>query len=1847
METNISKILQQLSTTLLMIVFFQTSYSEASFQSFIEMRDGYFYNPSEDLSWVPLGIAYQTWNRPLGVWQSFDQLDYDLDEMVKMGANCIRVDFVWQHIEEKGDNLFSWDNYDYLIRACRQRGLRLIPLIGYQWPPRWFPDNLYTKHPPSYDGEGIFHSERWQSDIMSFEHPDARQQYVEYIRAVCGRYRDEKTIVAWVLGNEYGYLGLWSLLLDGYDDYSEAAFRKWAKKKYKTVDAMNIAWGTDYTHFEPFEENNLSGNLKEIRILSLMKEFKQFGPAGAQWADMIQWREDSVAEFVSLGVKAAREVDQNHLLTYSTVGMQWGEEDWRYHAEDRGKITAACERIGAPLDFFSVNNYPWAILGHESQNGHWGISFTKAVTGLPVMYSETGFTSSETLWPGMNEQKQGELARNSLIEGLIAGAVGVHLFTWQDRPYITDREKGFGIVSSDRRVKQSFWAIRDTYNALEQADISRLLAGSRDPEPDVAFLWTSANDSQYNRYEAEMQQIAGALERLGYEPGFIDIHDLASGAFSNFRVLFLPRNMRVEEIVPGTDKGVMEFIRTEVIPTGIHVVAGADLPGMQNQNGIEITTFEREIDAIFGVDASYRDGYETPQRWGEATFRHWRQIKVEFTDDFLDHYSYCPKTWKYNSALGITDGSILATMDILVNSGFEDSITNIAPWNISDSNSRVEIIVDSGLQLEGNNMLQISGAVEMKAPVFEAVPGRRYEVSAFFRTNGDRPFNNNQQAYIELRWLNYDQHQSLGVKRSEILTANASSVDWQRFTAVGVAPDDVYFGQCVIKMIGQGSGILYVDNFQQSPALIVKDHGTAKAALFAFAPGDLSPDGDSDDNKLPDILPWKWRYDIFGALVRDYFGVAPKFEVLGENAHLCLAEYRILADGSTLWQIKNYSDGDLKVQDDNAKYSENFRRFPERESDLSNQTFTIRSMLFSGKTVEALIEGRILRKISDDSISIDLSPNGTEILHVYSSSEEKAVIRIADFPATVRGGESRQVVVKFDPSTSNATVINLVFFGIDNAGREVIRKAYPEEMKDEGYQSCWIWIPEPDLGNPEFTSDPNLVKYYIQAYLEDSKGNKITESIPAETRLEWGVNPITLPSHVTTGQTVLIEYEWENLPEQLAWQTTPIRRNEVFPGRIALFRSTKTEQQFPGHYKRINQVADWLESMGYSSGNPLKISFDNVEVIGQFRETFEDAANVVWSREAGAANWMIENGALRVSRIGNDDNIVLLGNSEYEDFTIQADIIYDEPGPYFNAAELYCRYIDRDNFYKVGIYNFYGSWRIKATARVEGRNESEQWLYTFSKDDKPQVGECMHLKVDVTGEIFVVSFNGKVLGGASENDPCFSDGNLKAGRIGLGTQAAQLGIWEPQRGYYFIDDDEYPPASREPGETPRLLELDWGYLREFFSTLILPSTFIMSDTEISNIRYWLCCGSNSLIVTNGGAGKIDQFGMFKPDRIVDLLGVTSNLTEQGGFGIMKIGGEEHYITRDYPLEVEFPVSVGNSAYREISSGSALGRMTSETETIPAIIINQPIDSNPDAPAKVVTFNFAIDQDDQLMESLGLVAKRLFEWARNQAYRMRIELKYDQGLATNDYDLTFLTIDEWITRGSGETSLALDIPAKMMTGTEYYWVLYPYVWDSDDAWNARCGYYTSLDDSPQTHVYVIGKHGPMFPVYTDWGLPASGADIYVWPDNDYSTMLDAKYTGTTAPEGNETCRMTTSAYKGYGGWGVFSIYPDDNQPKLMDMTDFAGGHISFYAKSDRTLENSIKIEIEGPRGFKSVPIRLDSVNTEWQVYKIPISSFKNIDLRNIFGLFLITYEGSRTECYVDDVWWLGFSREITP
>src|SRR6185437_14012555 len=65
----------------------------------LEIRDGYFWDPIEVRYFIPRGIAYQTWNPPVGANQSFAQIDYDLLEFKKMYANSVRCEFVWNQVQ--------------------------------------------------------------------------------------------------------------------------------------------------------------------------------------------------------------------------------------------------------------------------------------------------------------------------------------------------------------------------------------------------------------------------------------------------------------------------------------------------------------------------------------------------------------------------------------------------------------------------------------------------------------------------------------------------------------------------------------------------------------------------------------------------------------------------------------------------------------------------------------------------------------------------------------------------------------------------------------------------------------------------------------------------------------------------------------------------------------------------------------------------------------------------------------------------------------------------------------------------------------------------------------------------------------------------------------------------------------------------------------------------------------------------------------------------------------------------------------------------------------------------------------------------------------------------------------------------------------------------------------------------------------------------------------------------------------------------------------------------------------------------------------------------------------------
>ncbi len=639
-------------------------------EGFLQIRHGYFWDPVAGDYFIPRGVAYQLWNPPVGANQSFEQVDYDLLEFKKLHANSVRAEMTWGQVQI-GPDQYDWSKPDHLIQQAEQLGLKLFIIIGYQYPPAWFPTNrlginnqglradvvqcladstpanalnclhlatalaLQSTNSPTVltqvltclvtgakagsvsniirSLQATLTTEQLNanlpylvSDVINYEDPQAQAAYQQYIAAVTGRYRGSPAIGAWILGNEYAYFDLWEdrnlypvHRFLGYDSLSQESFHNYLQALYQNdIAALNTNWQTSYSSFA------------EV-LMPLEYPPNRLFPG---YQDLLQWRKQSIGNFVALGAVAARQADPNHLCTYSMVGGIFTGQDANFTCEDAQAIVAACASAGAPLDFWSLNNYGWAEMGSELRSIAFGIGKYQAQSGLPVMISETGYSSTEDLFDydsltgiSYSGARQPKALPSTLWESLLAGAIGVHFFTWNDRGLFTQgyfyRERGFGMVQENRLPKPAaagqavYDHIKAMFLQMENLRLEHLLGGSSNPPPNVQLFWSTNGDMVWPRANQENAMIWGLLKRLGYQPGIIGDAAFESGAATNAPVLLLSRCV---QMAPRH----LERVANEVLPAGIAVHAQAELPGQYDAYCRSNSNWVSLMRTLLGVDVS-------------------------------------------------------------------------------------------------------------------------------------------------------------------------------------------------------------------------------------------------------------------------------------------------------------------------------------------------------------------------------------------------------------------------------------------------------------------------------------------------------------------------------------------------------------------------------------------------------------------------------------------------------------------------------------------------------------------------------------------------------------------------------------------------------------------------------------------------------------------------------------------------------------------------------------------------------------------------------------------------------------------------------------------------------------------------------------------------------------------------------------------------------------------------------------------------------------------------------------------------------------------------------------------
>lgn len=360
-----------------------------------------------DKNRIKLGVCYYPEHWPSDVWRS------DLEKMLEAGLGVIRIaEFAWSKVEPE-EGVFTYEFFDSFLDICEEKGMKVIFCTPTATPPAW----LSYKYPEilnnDINGVQYKHGSRRHYNYNS---PVYREKSRIITEKFAAHYAKRKCIIGWQLDNE--------LNCETADFYSEAdsvAFRKWVKDKYKTLEAVNQAWGTvfwnqTYTDFEQIfvPQSNCNNAQNPHRQL-----------------DYIRFVSDSAISF-------AREQEQI-IRKYAKAGDFVTTNGLFGHLNNH-EFTEKC------LDFMMYDSYPNfsnridRVPSEEELGDRWwskNLSEVRSISPIfGVMEQQTG-ANGWTIWDGVPSPRPGQIILWTL-QSIAHGADFVSFFRWRTATFGTE-----------------------------------------------------------------------------------------------------------------------------------------------------------------------------------------------------------------------------------------------------------------------------------------------------------------------------------------------------------------------------------------------------------------------------------------------------------------------------------------------------------------------------------------------------------------------------------------------------------------------------------------------------------------------------------------------------------------------------------------------------------------------------------------------------------------------------------------------------------------------------------------------------------------------------------------------------------------------------------------------------------------------------------------------------------------------------------------------------------------------------------------------------------------------------------------------------------------------------------------------------------------------------------------------------------------------------------------------------------------------------------------------------------------------------------------------------------------
>jgi beta-galactosidase len=317
--------------------------------------------------------------------------------MREAGVNLVAINiFGWAQLEPARDQ-FDFSGLDAVIDVLHENGIAVNLGTGTSSPPPW----LSAEHPESLpmmsDG-----TRRYFGGRQAFcpNSPVYRERALVLVEQVARRYGSHPAVKLWHVANEIGCHNAHC-----YCDDSAEGFRDWLRAKYRTIDALNAAWGTAFW----------SQRYSAWEHVGTPKLTVATGNP-SQALDFMRFSSDSLLELYTAEEQLLREHSEVPVTTNFMVTAHIRNQDywaWAPH-----------------MDLIANDHYLDNRLEAPAAELTFAADLTRGLAGGdPWLLMETA-TSSVNWQPRNTAKVPRELIRNALTH-VARGADGISFFQWR------------------------------------------------------------------------------------------------------------------------------------------------------------------------------------------------------------------------------------------------------------------------------------------------------------------------------------------------------------------------------------------------------------------------------------------------------------------------------------------------------------------------------------------------------------------------------------------------------------------------------------------------------------------------------------------------------------------------------------------------------------------------------------------------------------------------------------------------------------------------------------------------------------------------------------------------------------------------------------------------------------------------------------------------------------------------------------------------------------------------------------------------------------------------------------------------------------------------------------------------------------------------------------------------------------------------------------------------------------------------------------------------------------------------------------------------------------------------